>query len=273
MSYAALMVHFDESPSAHRRLRLAVELASRFRAALIGIAGRLYLPSFLAGEIASGDEAGNAEQQETMSLLASIETKFRAGAKQVDKVEWRGSLDYVNKLVPREARAADLVIVGRSAVPADLYYALDPGATILSAGRPVLLVPDAIDLLPARRAVIAWKDCREARRAVQDALPLLREAKEVLIVHVCERATEQVSQVSINDVADYLLRHKINVEGKAFLRTEQPIASEILRFAGNEKADFVVAGGYGHGRLGEWMFGGVTRELLADAPLCCLFSH
>jgi nucleotide-binding universal stress UspA family protein len=35
----------------------------------------------------------------------------------------------------------------------------------------------------------------------------------------------------------------------------------------------VVAGGYGHSRLGEWMLGGVTRSLLSDSPMCCLFSH
>jgi nucleotide-binding universal stress UspA family protein len=48
MPFAAIMVHFDASPSSHQRLRLAVDLAIRFEAALIGIAGRLYLPPFLA---------------------------------------------------------------------------------------------------------------------------------------------------------------------------------------------------------------------------------
>ena len=48
MSLAVLMVHFDGKPAAYRRLRLAADLANRFEAALIGIAGRSYLPSFLA---------------------------------------------------------------------------------------------------------------------------------------------------------------------------------------------------------------------------------
>ncbi len=35
----------------------------------------------------------------------------------------------------------------------------------------------------------------------------------------------------------------------------------------------VVTGGYGHSRLGEWMFGGMTRGLLQQAAICLLTSH
>jgi nucleotide-binding universal stress UspA family protein len=63
------------------------------------------------------------------------------------------------------------------------------------------------------------------------------------------------------------------VEAKVYLHTKQSVGSEILRFANDEKADLIVAGGYGHSRLGEWMFGGVTRQLLTDSRLCCLLSH
>ncbi len=273
MSYAALMVHFDASRHSHGRLRLAVDLAVRFQAALIGVAGRLYLPSFLADDRGAGGDKHDAERQETMDLLADIGTRFRAEAGPLKSVEWRGLLDYVNRLVPQEARAADLVIIGRPEGPADPYYALDPGVTILRAGRPVLLVPDGIDSLDARRVVVAWKDNRESRRAVQDALPFLRNARDVMIVEVCEHGTEMQSQRHIDDLTDYLTRHKVNVAAKAYLHTERSVADEILRFSAGEKADLLVAGGYGRSRLGEWMFGGVTRALLADSPLCCLFSH
>ena len=273
MSYAALMVHLDASRQSQARLRLAVDLAARFQASPIGIAGRSYLPPFLADD-GVGDTGGNdAERREMTDILAAVETKFRAGAGRIKDVEWRGTVDDVNNLVALQARAADLVIIGRRADPADLYYALDPGITIVRAGRPVLLVPDDVDALEARRVVIAWKDSREPRRAVQDALPFLREAREVLIVEVCEYGMELQSQTHVNDVADYLRRHKVRVGEMAYLHTKRSIADEILRFAKDEKADLIVAGGYGRSRLGEWMFGGVTRGLLTDSPLCCLFSH
>jgi nucleotide-binding universal stress UspA family protein len=47
----------------------------------------------------------------------------------------------------------------------------------------------------------------------------------------------------------------------------------LIRVAAEEGADLLVTGAYGHTRLGEWMFGGVTRDLLATSPICCLMSH
>jgi nucleotide-binding universal stress UspA family protein len=45
------------------------------------------------------------------------------------------------------------------------------------------------------------------------------------------------------------------------------------RIAQEDGADLLVTGAYGHSRLGEWMFGGMTWELLATSPICCLMSH
>jgi nucleotide-binding universal stress UspA family protein len=90
---------------------------------------------------------------------------------------------------------------------------------------------------------------------------------------VCEDGTESQAQRSIDDLAEYLQRHKIEVRIRAYLRTTQSIAGELLRFIRDEHADLIVAGGYGRSRLGEWVLGGVTRDLLASSPVCCLFSH
>ena len=51
------------------------------------------------------------------------------------------------------------------------------------------------------------------------------------------------------------------------------VTDSLLRIARDENVDLIGAGAYGHSRLGEWVFGGVTRELLVKSPVCCLFSH
>ena len=273
MSYAAIMVHFDAGPSAHRRLHLAVDLANRFQAALIGISGKSYLPTFVPDGLTAGEGAGS-ERREMMDIVADIGAEFRASAKHAKDLEWRGRAEHVNDLVSNAARAADLVIIGQeSKLDDELHYKLDPGIVILSAGRPVLVVPDDVDSLAAQRIVLAWKDTRESRRAVRDALPFLKEARGVMLAEISERRTESQSRSHLDDAANYLLRHGINVEAQAYLRTESTVAGELLRFAADRKADLIVAGGYGHTRLGEWMFGGVTRDLLAESRICCLFSH
>ena len=256
MRYAALMAYFDASPEAQTRLRLAVDLADRFQATLIGIAGPPYLPPF---------------STDVTEALADIERNFYDAAKPIKNVEWQGRPIWANILIPQEARAADLVVVGPAPDPYDMSHSHHPGAVILGTGRPVLFVPERVDSLAARRVVVAWRDCREARRAVRDALPFLRDAEDVAIVEVCEQEVQ--SRTPIDDVADYLLRHKIVVRTKACLHTKGPVADEILRFAQGQKADLIVAGGYGHSVLGEWIFGGVTRDLLRNTSLCCLFSN
>jgi nucleotide-binding universal stress UspA family protein len=265
------MVHFDGKPSSYRRLRLAIDLANRFRAVLIGLAGRSYLPSFL-----SSDNAGRHnqdEQQEMARVLAETGEKFRAAAKHVADVEWRGFPDDVTHIVVNEARAADLIIIGREKDSANPYYGLDPGAAIVGTGRPVLLVPDEIESLEAQHILIAWKDTREARRAVRDAIPFLQRAKRVTIVEVCEHASAAQSQRYINDLADYLSCHEVIVTGKVYLDSKEPVPNELFRFAGKENADLIVVGAYGHSRLGEWIFGGVTRDLIVNSPICTLLSH
>jgi nucleotide-binding universal stress UspA family protein len=268
------MVHMDGTPGSEKRVRLAADLADRFQAALIGVAGRCYLPSFLAdGGDADAAERDDRERHEMTKLFAAMETRFLAAAKLLKQVEWRGIFDYTNDLVPIQARTADLLIVGRRQQPGDLYFALDPGMTILRAGRPVLLVPEGVDTLAGRRVVVAWKDTRESRRAVRDALPFLQAAQEVIVAEISEHGSAAQSRKRLDDVASYLLRHKVVVAAKACLRAQQSIAGELLRLAKDEKADLIVAGAYGHARLSEWIFGGVTRDLLADSSICCLFSH
>ena len=154
MSYAAIMVHFDAGPSAHRRLHLAVDLANRFQAALIGIAGKSYLPTFVSGGLAAGEGAGGV-RQEMMDILADIGAEFRASAKHAKDVEWRGGAEPANDLVSNAARAADLVIIGQELEFDDeLHYKLDPGI--------VMLVLDArswlyrMTSICLRRSVSCW---------------------------------------------------------------------------------------------------------------------
>ena len=64
MPYAALMVHLDAAPSAHRRVHLAVHMANRFQAALIGIAGRSYVPTLMAEGLTIDSEETDCGQEE-----------------------------------------------------------------------------------------------------------------------------------------------------------------------------------------------------------------
>jgi nucleotide-binding universal stress UspA family protein len=195
MSISALMVHVDVEHDSEQRVELAIGLADRFQAALIGVAGCALWPAFTAGEVG----LAKSNQYDFQKMMARFEQRgetFRAKGHCLKQVEWRSALESPRELLLREARAADLLIIGRGRGGIDD----DPGVILLRAGRPVLLVPDTTRILPRDD-------------------------------HAAKRQAEQ------------------------------------------EKADLIVAGGYGHSRLGEWIFGGVTRELLAGSPVCCMLSH
>jgi nucleotide-binding universal stress UspA family protein len=108
---------------------------------------------------------------------------------------------------------------------------------------------------------------------VRDALPFLQEAKEVLIFAAGEGGSKPAAKQVLADVGRHLVRHGVIVAGEICRDARKPAAVEILELARDENADLIVSGGYGHSRLGEWIFGGVTHELLASTRVCCLLSH
>jgi nucleotide-binding universal stress UspA family protein len=273
MSFTTMMVHVDVERDSEQRVQLALALADRFQAALIGIAGLALRPTFAAGGVVVYHEPTAHECRTVSARLDDVGRRFRAKGQHLKQVEWRTALELPYELVSREARAADLIILGPRHTVGNGHELADPGVILLRAGRPVLVVPDTVALPQLRRVMIAWKDTRECRRAVCDALPFLQQAKEVLIVGIGEGESESNAKRTLSDVAAYLLRHRVAAAREVWRQARGPVAAELLRHVQDEKADLIVAGGYGHSRLGEWIFGGVTHELLASSPVCCMLSH
>ena len=272
MPFTTMMVHVDVERDCEQRVQLALALADRFQAALIGVAGLTLRPAFAAGGVVIYHEPTEHERHTVSARLDDMGGRFRAKGQHLKQVEWRTALELPYKLVSREARAADLIIVGARHTGGNIEDLADPGVILLRAGLPVLVVPDTVAPLQLRRVVVAWKDTRECRRAVRDALPFLQRAKEVLLVGIGEGEAESNAKKTLSDAAGYLLRHRAAVHD-VWRQARGPVAAELLRLVQDEGADLIVAGGYGHSRLGEWIFGGVTHELLVSSPVCCMLSH
>jgi nucleotide-binding universal stress UspA family protein len=273
MSFAAVMAHVELAEPRDDRIRLAVGLSSRFHSTLIGATAWAPRPPLVYGGVVVDTEPTASQLRDMSDQLAEMGKHFAMVAGTIQPTEWRAGIEQPTEFVVREALAADLVVIGRDRVPGALYRTLDPGAAILRIGRPVLLVPAGVDVLKAERVVIGWKDTREARRAVRDSLPLLREASSVAIVQIIESGDEKLAQAQVDDVAAYLARHHVPVTSKTAAYAAGAPHAELIRAAREMNADLIVAGGYGHSRLGEWIFGGVTQGMLASSPVCCLLSH
>ncbi len=279
MSYASILVHVEaNSPSSDARLALSSELARRFGAALIGVAAESVRPPMVdafGGAVLIGDVLVAEEEQIRARLEAAEKTFGTHSGVEGLTTEWRSAVDLPASVVAQEARAADLIVLGRDLerLRAGVYQAPDPGEVVMAAGRPVLVVPPDVSRLSARHVLIAWRDVREARRAVVDALPFLAKAEGAHLVEVAEEADRDVASARVSDVVGYLERHQVRAEGEVRVRREATTADEVILAAEQSGADLIVAGAYGHARMREWVFGGVTRDLLHRCPMCCLLSH
>jgi nucleotide-binding universal stress UspA family protein len=119
--------------------------------------------------------------------------------------------------------------------------------------------------------MICWKDTREARRAVSDALPLLSKVEEVVVVEAIEAESgRDAAHARVDDVISWLKRHDIAAFARVF---RCPMEEDSMEKLFQYGADLIVAGAYGHTRLREWVFGGFTRDLLHRSPVCVLLVH
>jgi nucleotide-binding universal stress UspA family protein len=274
MTYSTLMVHLELERSNDARLQIAGELAEQFDASLIGVAAAetLHGPYFADGAFAQGVVA--QDRAEINKRFREVEARFRGALqKRAAKLEWRCAVDIPTGYVVREARAADLVITGadRDRVFPDTLRELSPSDLVLQAGRPIFVVPPEAERLALNRVLVAWKDAREARRAVRDAVPLLRKAKEVRVVEVVESENYRAAaQYRVDDVAAWLARKGIRASATVSVGDA---AAQLQVVAAEIGASLIVAGAYGHTRLGERVFGGVTRDLFARSNRCALLAH
>jgi nucleotide-binding universal stress UspA family protein len=271
--YKTILVHADVRPESTGRILCAAALADQFDALLLGCGCEApqSIPVGPFGE--AGGELVVEMQKLAVDHLAEAESAFRklAGGRTV---AWTSMLSLPDEALPLAGRQADLIVTSHpSNSRIDLLRNEDPGLLTVIAGRPVLIVPPDRDHLDARRVMICWKDRREARRALCDALPFLQKARDVLIVEVAQSGALSDAKRGVDEVAAGLRRHGVNAAGEAMAKERQDVTALLLDRARAFGADLLVAGGYGRTRLGEWAFGGVTKGLLDQTKHFVLLSH
>jgi len=271
MSYNTLMVCCDLNPKNDNRLHIAATLAERFDARVIGIAAQeVIVPLGLAESDAFANvDMWKQNQANIAKRLQQVEERFREALKgRAKQIEWRSAIAEPVSFIAGESRAADLVIVGKGADDTGL----DPADLVMWAGRPLLLVPDDVALLKAERILVAWKDTREARRAIYDALPLLHLCQKAIVAEIDEGNNPAAANHRLEDVIAWLTGHGVNATAWS-----EPLlkgaAAQLDALADTEVLDLIVAGAYGHGKIREWVFGGVTRDLLRQPSRCHLLAH
>ncbi len=170
------------------------------------------------------------------------------------------------------ADLADLIILNRALDGYPLPNMRDITSRIVErTSAAVLAVPESLDRFAFERALVAWDGGRSAAAALRAAVPLLALAKDVEIFMVREDDEGDGRNIP-EKAAAYLSRHEIHAAVKIVDKMESNADVSIARESDNWRADYIVMGAYGRGRLRE-TFGGVTKRMLNGSKLPLLLGH
>lgn len=282
MAFKDLLVHIDASQACTHRVAAALALAKRQGASVTGVA--IALDSTISSYAGIEFPASLSAQQKEIVKKAADQAiaTFEAAAKAA-------GVDHASRLItcgaskaPAQlsfhARHADMTFMGQPNADepgASFQEALLDGV-LFASGRPVYIVPYIGRFeMAVRKAVIAWDGGRKAVRAVNDAIPLLqgRGGEVVILVVNPEQRRDAHGDRPGADIAAHLARHGIATKIETQRATEISPDQAILNFLSDAGADLLIIGAYGHSRLREKAFGGVTNTILHQMTVPVLMSE
>ncbi len=255
----------------------AISVAEAFDAHVLGIAVS-YEP-VIPGTVMGGipPEIIESQRSESNKKASSAVSHFEqvvkrtgvAGETRTISASISGAADQIGRM----GRRFDLVIVGQPERQKSLPDEVVDEGVLFESGRPVIFVPYIQKGgMKLDRIMVCWDGSRAAARAVADAMPFLKKAKQVEVVIVADKAGKK-DEVPGADLGQHLARHGLKVEVKRITSPDIDVPSTILSYAADSSADMIVMGGYGHSRLREFVLGGATRGLLEAMTVPVLMSH
>ncbi|MBK8738930.1 MAG: universal stress protein [Betaproteobacteria bacterium] len=279
MSFKTMVVHLDNDRRCAERIELAAKLALEFDAHLTGLflMREPEIPNYARVEIGTEYLEGRLRDwQQRQIERMSAEFSQRTAQAGVTGAEFRFDDHWPVDAIATHARYADLLILGQTDRDDEnsLMEAAFPGQAVLASGRPVLLIP-SVGAYPTvgKRVLVAWDAGREAARAVTDALPFLQSAAKVTVLAVNPETSTRHGAQPGADIGLFLARHGVRVEATESHAGDVDVGAWLLSRAFDLEADLIVMGGYGHSRVREMAFGGVTRTILGEMTVPVLMSH
>jgi nucleotide-binding universal stress UspA family protein len=264
-----ILVHVDSTPRTAARLSLAVRIAERAGARLIGV----------FAEQADAHLVGTVPTWPSPHYAAAAQSGREAFEAAVAPLGGRASFIDLNRGSDHEilhrfvevARLFDLVVLGQTQdavpVPAKL-----PEHAIVDGGRPVLVVPYVGTYADVgHRPLFAWRSSRGAARAVSDAVPLLAKGCEGLIVEVARRNEQRDEFADL--LVDNLKTHGVAARYQHFVVDEIAVMDTLLSAVSDHAADLLAIGAFDQGTHALFGHGAGTRHILAHMTTPVLFSH
>lgn len=260
-------------------LKVAISVCENIGAHLSALVLQIAAPPPVGQYGAMVSDAWVQERQEDMQRLAArsqaVTARLAAGSVSSDVSAEYVEGAWTDDVVGRRGRYADLTVVGPNVLQTHTLKAKVLEGAIFSSGKPVLLLPQgARASLKPKRILIGWDARVEASRAVREALEMLIGADEVHLVLVDPTEGENGHGAEPGaDLATYLARHGVKVRVERLPSEGHSVVEVLRRCARDLDADMLVMGAYGHSRLRQLIFGGVTKSILEEPPLAVFLAR
>lgn len=278
MAYREVLVLVDRTAESLGRLRFAAGLAQRFGAELqAGFPVSEFLRFFSSVDGVAAlppravDDLLGEHGRRVEAALGEARGRFEAVVAEAGVagrwIEVDG--DESGPLLAL-GRSADLVVAPRDLHTPYGEHCLTAAQLGLACGGPVLIVPPgAAPADPCRRVLVAWRQTREAARALRDAWPLIEAAQAVALVTVGQDLEPDQAEAMTRRFA----RHGQQLTILSHQADDASAPDIVLEEAAAFGADLLVAGLYGRPRLQQLLLGGMSHELLARSPVPLLMSR
>jgi nucleotide-binding universal stress UspA family protein len=271
----SILLHVEDDPSLEARMQTALSLA-RATSGHVTCLHATPIEAYVAFDSFGGvfvmEKILEALSDREAAVQAQVEAKFRN-----EDVSWdyRKATGSIVQVLLSYGALADVIITGRThrGGKGDRAILGQLGDVIMKSRVPVLIPTDvgtAFD--PSGKAVIGWNDSYEAANAVRTALPLLKHASSVDVFRVEEPAKQKDELFPSTRLLEYLSRHDIHADLKVEPEADF-VAAALLEAALDGGASYLVLGGYGHSRISQYLFGGVTRAMLEASPVNLVIAH
>lgn len=279
MAIKDLLVAYDGNDASEKAVQLAVQMSRKYDAAVTGV--HIFRTETYESHIRRWIPDDVLERMKDAELTAesTIEASFR---KQVAEAGFDGDVQWItaqgqsNILLPRFARYFDLMLIGQfTSAWGNERRTIQPEELVTRAGKPVIVVPKGLEVRPFKEeAVMSWDGSRSAARALSDAMQILETKKRLDVVTVDVDGDAGTATIPPEiDIIAHLERHGINAKSVRLSTTGQTIGKMVLDYCGEAAPDMLVMGAFGRGKLGDMLFGGVTRYILQNMTVPVLISH
>lgn len=268
MTYVNIVVDASPSSNVRQTLEAARDIGAEFGSKLAVVCYAWPRISLLKDAL---DIDIMSVQSQTNVMEQALETTrgiYQQVMRDSDvESEWCSGIMEPAPVLRDHLLTSDLAITG--ARDAEAFVICDPADLAFRSGAPVLRIGGQTRSWRFERALIAWKDCAEARHAVHAALPILQRAKSALIVGV----GDEVAADRLEAVSEHLGRHQVPARHLHLSRDADGVCAQLVRRAESEGCDLIVSGAYSRSRQSERVLGGVTQEMLADPGRSWLLAH